>query len=86
MSKYVECTPTNTQPGGVGGIQMKGEAKNPSQKNELDRWKRLLREISDPSCGRIQELKEKIRKNTLITKEAIEETAERLAARFFGKE
>ena len=65
---------------------MKGEAKNPSQKNELDRWKRLLREISDPSCGRIQELKEKIRKNTLITKEAIEETAERLAARFFGKE
>lgn len=85
MSDYAECTLSKIETGGAGGIHMK-EGLSPSQKQEINRFKRLLQEIPEPNCGRIQELKEKIRKNTLLTKEVIEETAERLAARFLGKE
>ena len=56
-----------------------------SLKQEIEQFKRELKEISEPNCGRIQELKEKIKKKTLITKEAVEEVAERLAERFLGK-
>ena len=85
MSDHAECTLPKKDADWLSGIQMKDE-QSPSQKQELDRYKRLIQEISDPSCGRIQELKEKIKANTLLTKEAIEEAAQRLAARFSGRE
>ena len=84
MSEYVECALPKSESGWLGGVQMK-DAKNSSLSREFERFKRELRDISDPNCGRIQELKEKIRKKTLITKEAIEEAAERLAERFLGR-
>ncbi|MBI4372989.1 MAG: hypothetical protein HY585_04610 [Candidatus Omnitrophica bacterium] len=59
---------------------------NPSLKQEIEKFKRELADVSEPNCGRIQELKEKIKKKTLLTKEAIEEAAERIAARFSGKD
>lgn len=55
-------------------------------REEIERYKRLLQKIPDPNCGRIQELKEKIKDGSLLTKEAIEEAAMRLAARFLGKD
>ena len=69
----------------MGGVQMKN-SESSNLKQEMDRLKRKLKDISDPNVGRIQELKEKIKKKTLITKEAIEEAAERLADRFLGKD
>ena len=84
MSDYAECALPKTEEGWLSGIQMKDDKKS-SQKQELERFKRLLKEISEPNCGRIAELKEKIKNNTLVTKEAVEEAAERLAARFLGK-
>ena len=82
---YAECALPKTEEGWLGGIQMK-DPTNASQKQELERFKRLLKEIPDPNCGRIDELREKIRNKTYLTKEAIEETAERLADRFLRKE
>ena len=61
--------------------------KNTSGPNrEIERWKRELQKIPEPNFGRLEELREKIRKKILLTKEAVEEAAERIAARFFGKE
>nr|CAX68949.1 hypothetical protein JG2_0210 [uncultured bacterium] len=55
-------------------------------KEEIQKWLRELKNVPEPNCGRIQELKDKIKNKTLITKESIEETAIRLAARFLGKD
>ena len=68
----------------MSGVQMKGTT-NPSPKQEIERFKRELKEIPEPNFGRIQELKERIKKKTLLTKEAIEEAAERIAERFLGR-
>ena len=84
MSDDVECALPKSESSWMGGVQMK-DADNPSLRQEIERFKRELKQIPDPNFGRIQELKEKIRKKTLLTKEAIEETAERIAERFFGK-
>ena len=68
----------------MGGVQMKSQ-NHPTLNEEIKQFKRELKEIPEPNFGRIQELKEKIKKKTLITREAVEEAAERIADRFFGK-
>ncbi|OGW80864.1 MAG: hypothetical protein A3G33_05575 [Omnitrophica bacterium RIFCSPLOWO2_12_FULL_44_17] len=55
-------------------------------KKDIEKFKREIEDIPEPNFGRIEELKEKIRNKTFLTKEAIEETAMRLAAKFLGKE
>ena len=55
-------------------------------KKEVEKYKKLIDDIPDPNFGRIRELKEAIKKGTFLTKEAIIESAERIAARFLGKE
>ena len=67
------------------GIQMK-EMGEHDLKKDIEKYKRLLEDVSEPNCGRIKELKDAIRKGTFLTKEAIMESAERIAARFLGKE
>ena len=69
----------------MGGVQMKNLQNSVSLKQEVERFKRELRKVPDPNFGRIEELKEKIKNKTLITREAIEEAAERLAERFLGR-
>lgn len=85
MSDYAKCALPKNETAWMGGVQMKGP-ESPNLKQEVEHLKRKLKDIPDPNVGRIQELKEKIRKKTLITKEAIEEAAEQLANRFFGKD
>ena len=84
MSDHTDCALPKSESGWMGGIRMK-DTTNPSLKQEIERFKRELKEIPEPNFGRIHELKEKIKKKTLLTKEAIEEAAERLAERFFGR-
>lgn len=60
--------------------------KESELKRELEKYRKLIDDVSEPNCGRITELKEAIRSGTFLTKEAIQETAERIAARFLGKE
>ena len=67
------------------GIQMKKEGESNLRK-EIEKYRRVIDDVSDPNCGRIKELKEAIKKGNFLTKEAILETAERIAARFLGKE
>lgn len=55
-------------------------------RQEVEKYRRMMDDIPDPNFGRIRELKDAIRKGTFLTKEAIQETAERIAARFLGKE
>ena len=62
------------------------EAGESNVRKEIEKYKRLMEDIPDPNCGRIRELKDAIRKGTFVSKEAILETAERIAARFLGKE
>jgi len=85
MLDHAECALPKNETAWMGGVQMKN-SESSNLKQEMDRLKRKLKDISDPNVGRIQELKEKIKKKTLITKEAIEEAAERLADRFLGKD
>ncbi len=57
-----------------------------SLKQEIERYQKEILDIPDPSCGRIGELKEKIENGELLTREAVQEAAERIAARFLGKD
>ena len=84
MSDHAECALPKSESGWMGGVQMK-DTTHPSLKQEIERFRRELKEIPEPNFGRIQELKERIKKKTLLTKEAIEEAAERIAERFLGK-
>ena len=84
MSDHAECALPKNESAWMGGVQMKS-SESSNQRQDLERFKRKLKDISDPNVGRIQELREKIKRKTLITKEAIEESAEALAKRFFGK-
>ena len=84
MSDHAECALPKTESGWMGGVQMK-VSNNPTFKEELEQFKREIKEIPEPNFGRIQELREKIKKKTLVTKEALEEAAERIAERFLGR-
>ena len=84
MSDHVDCALPKNESGWMGGVQMKNTT-NPNLKQEIERFKRELKKVPEPNFGRIQELKERIKKKTLLTKEAIEETAERIAERFLGR-
>ena len=87
MSNYpdrVECALPKSESGWMGGVQMKDTGAH-NLKQDIERFKRLIKETPEPNFGRIQELKEKIKKKALLTKEAIEEAAERIAERFLGK-
>lgn len=64
---------------------MKNAHNSMNLKQEVERFKRELQKLPDPNFGRIEELKEKIKNKTLITREAIEESAERIAERFLGR-
>ena len=84
MDKMSNTLPNQELDAQVGfSMQERGEG---DLKNEIEKYKRLIEDIPDPNCGRIQELREAIKKGTFLTKEAILETAERIAARFLGKE
>lgn len=85
MSDYVECALPKSESGWMGGVQMK-DANQASQKRVIERFRRELEQIPEPNFGRIQELRDKIKKKTLLTRESIEEAAERLAERFLGRE
>lgn len=84
MSDYPECALPKNESSWLEGIQLKREA-DASLRQDIEKFKRELEKVSEPNCGRIAELKEKIKKKTLLTKEAIEETAERLASIFLGR-
>ena len=87
ISEHAECALPKSESVWLDGVRMK-DAASPSLKDlkqEIERWKRVLKEIPDANFGRFQELKDKIKKKTFLTKEAIEEASERLAERFLGK-
>lgn len=85
MADYAECAPGKTEQGWMSGVRMK-DHKSASRRPELVRYLKMIREIPEPNFGRIQELKDRIRKKTFFTKESIDEAAERLAARLLGRE
>ena len=79
-----ECALPKSESSWLEGVHLKNEHES-DLRRDLERFKREIEKVPGPSFGRIGELKEKIRKKTLITREAIEETAEKIAAIFFGK-
>ena len=85
MSDHIDCALPKSESNWMGGVQMKNSQNSFSLKQEIERFKREIQKIPDPNFGRIQELRDKIKNKTIFTKEAIEEAAERLAERFFGK-
>ena len=85
MTEKINCALPKSESNWQTGIHMKGEEER-NVKREIEKYKRLLGDVPEPNCGRIRELKDAIRKGTFLTKEAILETAERIAARFLGKE
>lgn len=84
--KRAHCILPEQKPQAGSGNLMKPMRANGLSREEMEKYKRLLEDISEPNCGRIMELKEAIHKGTFLTKEAIQETAERIAARFLGRE
>ncbi|MBI3306620.1 MAG: flagellar biosynthesis anti-sigma factor FlgM [Candidatus Omnitrophica bacterium] len=49
-------------------------------------YAQLIPSEPEPNMGRVDEIKEEIKKGTYLTSEAIEETAARLTLRFMRKE
>ena len=78
------CALPKSESAYLDGVHMKN-ANSPTLREEVERYKRELKDVSSPNAGRIQELRDKIKKKMLLTKEAIEEAAERLAELFFRR-
>lgn len=53
---------------------------------EVAKFAKLIPSELEPNMGRIQEIKEEIKKGTYLKPEMIEETSARLAIRFMQKE
>ena len=53
---------------------------------EVEKFSKLIPSEPDPNMGRVQEIKEEIKKGTYLQPEMIEETSARLAIRFMQKE
>lgn len=53
---------------------------------EVAKFARLIPSELEPNMGRIQEIKEEIKKGTYLKPEMIDETSARLAIRFMQKE
>ena len=53
---------------------------------EARHYARLIPSEPEPNMGRLEEIKEEIKKGTYLTSQAIEETAARLTIRFMKKE
>lgn len=86
MSDHTDCALPKSESNWMGGVQMKNAQNSVNLKQEVERFRRELQKLPDPNFGRIQELKEKIKNKTLLTREAIEEAAERIAERFLGRD
>ena len=64
-------------------------ADNDEEENlwqEVRKYGKLIPYEPDPNMGRVQEIKEEIRKGTYLMPEVTEETAARLAIRFMKPE
>lgn len=53
---------------------------------DVQRFARIVPSEPEPNLGRVQEIKDEIRKGTYLSSEKIEETAARLAVRFLRRE
>lgn len=53
---------------------------------EVHYYAQLIPQEPDPNMGRVEEIKEELRKGTYLTSEVLEETAARLAIRFMKRE
>ncbi|MBI4549431.1 MAG: hypothetical protein HY714_00695 [Candidatus Omnitrophica bacterium] len=62
---------------------VKETPKTPAQ--YLDELKQEIESISDPNEGRIQELRDLIKRGKLATKEAVRESAEKLGELFLSR-
>lgn len=54
--------------------------------SEASRFSRLVPQAPNPNLGRVQEIKDQIRKGNYLTPELIEETAAHLTLRFMRSE
>jgi len=81
----VFCTPLEAYSTEEIPTPMKAKGDD-NLKREIEKYKRLIHDAPDPNCGRVYEIKEAIRQGKYLTKEAIQQTAERIAARFLGRE
>lgn len=52
---------------------------------EVGKYVRLISQSPDPNLGRVEEIKEEIKKGTYLTPEMVDEAAEKMAARFLRK-
>jgi len=52
---------------------------------EVERYARLIPSESEPNMGRVREIQQEIKNGTYLKPEMLEETAARLAVRFFKK-
>ncbi len=53
---------------------------------DVHKYAQLIPSEPDPNMGRVEEIREEIRKGTYLSKEVIDETVARLAIRFMKKE
>ncbi len=67
-------------------IQSPKEHSIPSkEREEIRKYLRLIPTEPEPNLGRVQEIKEEIRKGTYLSREMIEEAAMQLAVRWLRK-
>ena len=62
------------------------KTSTPKDREDVQKYLRLIPTEAEPNLGRVREIKEEIRKGTYLTKEMIEEAAMQLAIRLLRKE
>ncbi len=84
----------NYSNGGQGSRSPRIRIEKPTIKNseeeklwrDVNKYAQLIPFEPEPNMGRLDEIKEEIRKGTYLTPEMMEETVARLAIRFMTKE
>lgn len=67
-------------------IRPEGEPISPETLEEIRKYIRFLPQVPEPNLARVREVKGEIEKGTYLTREVVEEAAERLMFRFLRKE
>ena len=82
----IPCSSEHSEVKPLTGLEPEREPTTAEIQEEIRKYLRLLPHIAEPNLARVREIREQIQNGTYLTRELVEEAADRLALRFLRKE
>lgn len=80
------CASENAEAETLKNLDLPKERFTRELREEILKYLRFLPHVADPHLGRVEEIREELKKGGYLNREMIGETAARLALRFLRKE